>query len=306
MNKDFYLKQAELLLDMLPHIYPEKNLALKGGTAINLFFSNLPRLSIDIDLTYTGFEQRDTALENIETSIQNIKNRIKAWDKSIKTFSSRRQSLPNDVKLFIQRDNVKIKLEINPVIRGTVFEVKTLTSQSRADEIFNKEIIFNVLSKEDVYGGKIVAALDRQHPRDLFDMKVFLEDQKINESILLGFIIALISHKRPPIEVLNPILKDQSLVFKNEFLTMEYNSFSYQNFEATRNYLIKSIGKKVKANYFDFLISFFSGTPDWDLIAIEKIKDLPAVQWKLENINKMDEKSKSAQLESIDRWQMLS
>ena len=283
-------------------IYPEKDLALKGGTAINLFYNNLPRLSVDIDLTYTGFDERSIALKKIEDSIKKIKVRLESWDKSIKTFSSRRQSLSNDVKLFIQRGDVKIKLEINPVIRGTVFDLKRLTTTEKVDELFNKEVIFNVLSKEDVYGGKIAAALDRQHPRDFFDMKIFLEDQTIDDDILLGFVIALISHKRPPIEVLNPTLKDQKLLFKNEFITIEYSDFSYNDFEQSRNHLIKEIGNKIRKRYADFLISFFTGQPDWTLLKNEKIKDLPAVQWKLENINKMQETPKVDQLNNLNEW----
>ncbi len=48
---DIYRKQVELLVRTIPNVAEEKCFALKGGTAINLFIRNMPRLSVDIDLT---------------------------------------------------------------------------------------------------------------------------------------------------------------------------------------------------------------------------------------------------------------
>ena len=63
-----YLDQVKLLIKVLPIISKESCFALKGGTAINLFVRDLPRLSVDIDLTYIGFEDRDVAIHNINAS----------------------------------------------------------------------------------------------------------------------------------------------------------------------------------------------------------------------------------------------
>ena len=70
LKKDtVFFRQAELLLRVLPFVNEEKIFALKGGTAINFFFRDLPRLSIDIDLTYLPINDRETALTDIEKAL---------------------------------------------------------------------------------------------------------------------------------------------------------------------------------------------------------------------------------------------
>jgi predicted nucleotidyltransferase component of viral defense system len=65
-----YKAQVDLLLTILPQVAKEKSLALKGGTAINLFVREMPRLSVDIDLTYTSIaDDRETALKNISDAL---------------------------------------------------------------------------------------------------------------------------------------------------------------------------------------------------------------------------------------------
>ena len=68
-----YRAQVRLLLDVLPIIAEEKDLALKGAAAINLFVRNLPRLSVDIDLTYLPMDGRDAAIANISAALLRIK-----------------------------------------------------------------------------------------------------------------------------------------------------------------------------------------------------------------------------------------
>ncbi len=95
-----YLNQADLLLQVIPQIEKEKTLALKGGTAINLFLRSMPRLSVDIDLTYLPFENRETALNNISDSLKRIRERI---TESIPDTTVNNHIIEgNDVKLFIQ------------------------------------------------------------------------------------------------------------------------------------------------------------------------------------------------------------
>lgn len=75
MMKEAYKKQVSLLLDILPEVAKEDVFALHGGTAINLFCLNMPRLSVDIDLTYIpASEDRDRDLQNIRSALENIKD----------------------------------------------------------------------------------------------------------------------------------------------------------------------------------------------------------------------------------------
>lgn len=71
-----YRAQFELLLKILPYVAREDIFALTGGTAINLFVRDLPRLSVDIDLTYLQFDTRDRALKNIHEGLGRIKKNI--------------------------------------------------------------------------------------------------------------------------------------------------------------------------------------------------------------------------------------
>lgn len=69
-----YKTQVDLLLQTIPFIAKEEIFALKGGTAINLFVRDMPRLSVDIDLTYIPFDDRETALKNISDGLERIKS----------------------------------------------------------------------------------------------------------------------------------------------------------------------------------------------------------------------------------------
>ncbi len=71
-----YFKQALLLVQMLPVVAKESCFALKGGTAINLFVRELPRLSVDIDLVYLPIEPRNESLSNMQFSLERISRDI--------------------------------------------------------------------------------------------------------------------------------------------------------------------------------------------------------------------------------------
>jgi len=77
MKDTVFFKQAELLLRILPLIYKEDVFALKGGTAINFFVRDLPRISVDIDLTYLPVNDRDFALNEIRSILLRISEGIK-------------------------------------------------------------------------------------------------------------------------------------------------------------------------------------------------------------------------------------
>ena len=65
---DRYVAQVRLLLSVLPDIAREPVFALKGGTAINLFYRDMPRLSVDIDLTYLPVADRQSSLEDMDVT----------------------------------------------------------------------------------------------------------------------------------------------------------------------------------------------------------------------------------------------
>lgn len=57
----------------VPFVATEKEFALKGGTAINLFIRDMPRLSVDIDLTYVPVADRATSLKAIDAGMKRIR-----------------------------------------------------------------------------------------------------------------------------------------------------------------------------------------------------------------------------------------
>lgn len=281
-----YRAQVDLLLQVLPYVAKEEVFALKGGTAINLFIREMPRLSVDIDLTYLPLDSRTEALKNIQESLGRIKANIEKNIPGI-TISTVPLNGGTDVKLNCQGQGAQIKIEANTITRGNVFPTELMQVVDSVQDEFDKFAAINVVSMAELYGGKICAAIDRQHPRDVFDVKLLLENEGFTDEIWEGFKIGLISHYKPISELLSPILKDQESAFENQFAGMTTVEFSYDDYELTRALLIKTIGERLTDNDKRFLLSFESGEPDWELFPIPVLKDLPAIQWKLLNINKL-------------------
>jgi len=298
MKSSKFYSQVVLLLDVLPYIAKESCFALKGGTAINLFVRDFPRLSVDADLTYLGDESREEALQKIEDALLRIKIDL---EKQIgaKVTSSSRQSQITDIKLFVNRDGVQVKIEANPILRGTLYKFKSMPLNSKVSSEFDKEFDIRISSLPDLYGGKIAAALDRQHPRDLFDIKLLLENEGISKDIMTGFLVYLMCHKRPPNELLKPTLHDHSALFDLDFKGMTNIEFGYADFVKTREELIEKINKSLSSDDKKFLLSFFDGKPDWNLFRESHAQELPAIKWKLINLNKLDPAKKSSQIESL-------
>ena len=288
MISPIYRAQVDLLLQVLPYVAKEETFALKGGTAINLFVREMPRLSVDIDLTYLSVDSRDVALKNIQEALNRIKADIR---KNIPEVTVHPVPLNGntDVKLNCQSRDAQIKIEVNTITRGNIFPTELMQVVDSVQDEFGKFAAINVVSLAELYGGKICAAVDRQHPRDLFDVKLLLENEGINDNIWEGFKIGLISHYKPVNELLSPILKGQKSAFEKQFAGMTYLTFTYGDYENTRKTLVDSIQQRLTDDDKRFLLSFETGMPEWNLLPHESVKELPAVKWKLINIQKLRE-----------------
>jgi predicted nucleotidyltransferase component of viral defense system len=282
-----YRAQVDLLLSILPHVAKEKGVALTGGTAINLFVRDVPRLSVDIDLTYLNWkDDRATALQNISDALDRIEVSVKA---AIPEISITRIPLGQgqDVKLNCQTKQASIKIEVNTTIRGTIFPIRIMQVVDTVQNDFKKFAAISVVSHAELFGGKICAALDRQHPRDLFDVYHLLKNEGFTYEIKLSLITFLLSHARPMNELLGPHYLDQRPAFNSQFAGMTATPFSYEDYEETREQLFKEVLKSLTVNDRNFLLSFKNGEPLWNLIPIDNLKHLPAVQWKLINIQNL-------------------
>ena len=286
MIADIYRSQVELLLRVLPYVAKEKIFALKGGTAINLFVRELPRLSIDLDLTYLPFEDRATALKGISEGLGRIEGELSSSIPNIQVMLLP-QSDGQETKLTCKLDGAQIKIEVNTTIRGYLQVPRLMQVADSVQGEFGLFAAINVVSQGELYGGKICAALDRQHPRDLFDIKKLFENEGLTEEIKVGFIAALLGSNRPINEMLSPNFQDQRAVFDAQFSGMTSDPFSYKDFEATRERLVKEIHQALTDDDRRLLVSFKEGIPEWSLYPLEGLPDMPSVKWKLQNIRKL-------------------
>lgn len=275
-----YKNQVKLLIDVLPYVAKEECFALKGGTAINLFYNNLPRLSVDIDLTYIGFESRDIACANINNALKRI-----ADDLNAKGYIANVQGNDIEKKIICSNQHAKIKIEPNYIIRGYIKKPEILEVCENVEDEFGY-VQIQVVSKKELYGGKICAALDRQHPRDLFDIKELIERDGINEELVKGFIAMLLSHDKPLHETLNPNIKNQTEIFEKQFQGMTNKKFSYIEHEQTLNNLINIIKEKILP-YKQPLLDFVSLKGDLSDFKINNLEKLPAIKGKIKNLQKL-------------------
>lgn len=297
INRDNpYFRQVALIIDLLPMIGEETCFALKGGTAINLFVRNLPRLSVDIDLTYLQRETRDTALTNIGAALERIAARIEATMPGM-VVARLADKQGNLLKLQFERQGVRVVAEVSPVLRGTVLKpvMMDVNSAVAAELAYTR---MRLLDPCELYAGKLCAALDRQHPRDLFDVKALLEDDGIDARLIDMFIVYLISGNRPIAEMLAPNLVPLDDTYANHFAGMALYPVPLQELEETRVTMLRLVHEQLTEDHKRFLLALKRGEPDWSLLPFDNIHELPAVKWKLRNLAVMSPRKRE---ESIKR-----
>ena len=278
-----YRQQVALLLSVLPEVAKEKSFALHGGTAINLFVRDMPRLSVDIDLTYLPIEDRETSIKNIAEALGRIRTDVE------KVVPGVRVNAKLDVgKLQISANKADIKLEVNLVNRGALAEPKELTLCGKAQSQFEAFCTMPVVSIGQLFGGKIVAALDRQHPRDLFDVKYLLQTERFTDEVKEGFLLFLLCSDRPINEVIVPNFQDQRSALDNQFSGMTDEDFSYNEYEAIREKLVEIIHQSLTDRDKKFLLSVKNLTPDWSIYDFQRF---PSISWKLQNLQKLKDKN---------------
>ena len=274
-----YKKQVSLMLNVLPEVAKEKDFALHGGTAINLFVRDMPRLSVDIDLTYLPVDERTTSLTNIAEALRRIQMNLIRIVPGV-SIAPRL----DDGKLLIAAGNVSVKLEVNLINRGALSEPKEIGLCEKAQNLFEVFCSVPVVPVGQLFGGKIVAALDRQHPRDLFDVKYILQEEGFTDQIKKGFLFFLICSERPIHEIIRPNFKDQRAAFTNQFSGMTAEAFTYEEYESVREQLVKTIHDRLSIEDKKFLLNIHDVTPDWSVYDFSRF---PSVNWKLQNLQQL-------------------
>lgn len=281
-----YRQQVELLVRTLPSVAAEDVFALKGGTAINLFVRDLPRLSVDIDLTYLPVKPRSESLTEIDEALERIGRSISETLPDLRVLPSRLAKEETLTRLIVRSPHAQIKIEVTPVMRGCVFEPKVMAVSEKVEDQFSFAETL-VVSHDDLYAGKLVAALDRQHPRDLFDVRDLLAHEGVSDTLRQAFLVYILSHNRPAVEVLAPRRKNIEQEFQNNFVGMTTVPVRIEDLIATREEMIEIIVGQMPQAHREFLIGIERGDVRWQLVDLQEVAELPAVRWKLSNLDKV-------------------
>ena len=278
--KDKYKKQVALLIRIMPSVYKIKEFAVHGGTAINLFHKNMPRYSVDIDITYTPIESRNVSLMSINAKLQEVKQSIERRIPGIKVIHK-----PDVWKLLCTHGEAMVKIEVNGTKRGLIGDTIDMPLCEKAREEFAMGCKARTVSFSQLYGGKITAALSRQHPRDLFDCK-YMNIDSFSE-VKDGFMLCLLGSDKPIIESLQPNNIDQTDALEKQFEGMSDIPFDYADYLSARENLLKLVNAGLSDTDKEFLISFEMGEPEWSKCSGGDLSNYPSVQWKLLNIEKL-------------------
>lgn len=289
-----YRKQVALLIRVMPLVFRIKDFAVHGGTAINLFHRNLSRYSVDIDITYIPIMEWETSILKINENLEELKRLI---EKAIPGIQVVHKS--KTLKLLCTKDCSTIKVEVNAIKRGLLGNPEKIQLCEKAKEEFGMTCYANIVSKSQLYGGKIAAALSRQHPRDLFDCRG-ITDEEFAE-IKSGFILCLLGSDKPIIESLSPNPINQTKALENQFEGMTDENFSYADYEESRKNLIEVVNQGLTEADKDFLISFENGLPDWNKCFAGDLSNFPSVKWKLQNISSLKNKNPLKHKEGIEK-----
>lgn len=286
MKRTPYTEQVRLLVALLPSVAKQSCFALKGGTAINLFVRDMPRLSVDIDLAYLPVEDRDTSMAAIDLSLGAIAADIEQHIPRTVIQASVLKGTGKHFKLLVQQGEIGVKIEVTPVLRGSVFEPKARQLSARAADAFGYARMA-VLSFADLYAGKICAALDRQHPRDLYDVYWLLQQEGVDEQLKNAFLVYLMGHNRPMAELLAPQVQDIATPFHTELAGMVAVSVELDQLRKTLPELVRVIHMAMTDEDKRFLLALKRGDQDWRDFVLPEVARLPAIQWKMLNLARM-------------------
>lgn len=294
-----YDQQVRLLIECLPTVASIDSFALKGGTAINLIVrQDLPRLSVDIDLVYLPLQDRNSSLLGIEAGLLAIEQKLSKLP-GFKTKPHKNHQTKTITSLVVATDLAQIKIEPNLILRGTVYPLTKRDLSPRVVELYGRSVLnIPVVAIPDLYAGKICAALDRQHPRDLFDLMILLKDG-ITTGIKKAFLVYLASHNRPMHELLQPNRLDLKELYYKEFLGMTTVNVSLEALIDTREQLITTLLTSFTKHDKEFLLGIKQGIVEGEKLGFPEIYKLPGIRWKLMNIEKMTKQAKDLALKKL-------
>ena len=239
-------------------------------------------------LLWRPIEDRQTTLTNIDSILRELSSTVGTKIKGARTITSRCLKSTTEQKILVELGSAVIKVEVNSVMRGSVFAPQVRTLSDAVQRRFGSFASVNVMSFEDIYAGKMCAALDRQHPRDWFDVLLLLRDEGITEPVKQAFLVYLMSHNRPMSEILDPRWQNLRPTYEAEFKGMTIDPITLDTLEHVRHDFLAALRKSFTDEDKSFLVAFKEDRAKWDEFFMPKAKMLPAIIWKQQNLRKMD------------------
>ena len=281
MNKSF-VDTVRLLLDVAPDVFQARVFAMTGGTALNLFVQDMPRLSVDIDVVYVAHAtERSAALTEIGAELNLLTRRLTARNIEAEIAATK---TGDETKVLVRRGRQQVKIEVNHVFRGTILPIEQRALSKTASDLFTTSLTAPTLAVPELYGSKLVAAMDRQHPRDLFDVHGMFRHLGLQRDVVESFVCYLAGHNRPVHEVLFSRDLDLSTAYQNEFDGMARESVLLADLETARKRLRHELLVALTDSHKRFLLGLVNGSPEWDLMRCPHLSELPAIQWKQRNL----------------------
>lgn len=294
-----YLDRVSLLVQMLPLLDTEPRFALKGGTAINLFEHDMPRLSVDIDVTWLPVQDYRVDAAQIGEAMEALCARLAAPPLRLQVRPSAGDAADAVNRLIASRGRTHVKIETTPVMRGTVHAVRRMDLRPEVERKFGSAQV-QVLHFADLYAGKLAAALSRQHPRDLFDIQKLLDDGRLDERLWRTFLVYLTGSPKPAAEILvPPAPQDFERLFSAHFQGMTSEPVSAASLLDVRARLLLRISELLDAPSRAFLESVEREAPDFSLIGLPHAADLPGIRRKLFNLRQRSAAKREADYKQL-------
>jgi predicted nucleotidyltransferase component of viral defense system len=295
-----YTDRVQLLVDILPTLGQEARFALKGGTAINLFEHDLPRLSVDIDLTWLPVHDFAEDAIRIAAALEGLADTLRARPLQLQVQASAPEGTRIVTRLVASRGRARVQIETTPVMRGTVHPVRNMVVRPKVEEAFGF-VSMQVLDFADLYAGKLAAALSRQHPRDLFDVGLLLDDERADEKLWRTFLVYLTCSPKPAWEMLAPREPvDFEATFDAHFRGMTAALTTAEQLLENRARLLTWMSGQLDEPSRAFLRSVEDERADFGLIGLPHARELPGVRRKLQNLARRSRQKREADRRQLD------
>lgn len=273
---------------------------MKGGTALNFFWFDYPRLSVDLDLVYLPVSSRQTFLAETDHALQRIAARIRQTDPSMTVNFTRHPHSNTISKLHCRQHNVEAKVEVALGQRQHVFPTVTGEFQPATVADLGPATTL-LLSFPETCAGKCHAVLDRLHPRDLFDARTILNEADLTPKVRTAFIVDMLGQGKPIGEMLSPRLKVHGQDAWNSLGRLLPTPVDRQDLFQALADLKHQLVQHMPSHHRDFLQSFIRGHPDWSLLEIPSVRDFPAVRWRMQNLALVSPTRRQLLLDKLER-----